>query len=53
MKFIIEEEVFKVLPNVCFGVIVAKGVDNHGTNDEILALLDESIKLTIEKFFRC
>ncbi|HBT48885.1 MAG: B3/4 domain protein [Caldanaerobacter subterraneus] len=50
MKFIIEEEVFKVLPNVCFGVIVAKGIDNHGTNDKILALLDESIKLTIEKF---
>ena len=28
MKFVVEKEVFEKLPTACFGVVVAKGVDN-------------------------
>jgi DNA/RNA-binding domain of Phe-tRNA-synthetase-like protein len=50
MEFIIEDRVFDILPHVCFGVVVAKGINNHGQNDGILRLLDESIQLTVKKF---
>ncbi|MDN5332628.1 MAG: hypothetical protein PWP45_1853 [Tepidanaerobacteraceae bacterium] len=50
MEFVIEDRVFEVLPNVCFGVVIARGVNNHGKNEEILKLLDESIELARKKF---
>ena len=28
MKFIVEKEIFERLPNACFGVVMAKGIDN-------------------------
>ncbi len=28
MKFIVEKEIFEKLPNACFGVVMAKGIDN-------------------------
>lgn len=43
MRFIVDQEVFEKLPNACFGVVVAKGVDNRHMHSEIDALLDESI----------
>ncbi len=50
MKFIVEDGVFKVLPNLCIGVVVAKGIDNHNTHPEIDSLLERGIK-TAEKRF--
>lgn len=41
MKFKVQNEVFEALPNACFGVVVAKGVNNRGENAAINALLAE------------
>ncbi len=50
MKFIIDKKVFETLPTVCFGVVVAKGLDNAGKSAEILDLLKESISFARSKF---
>jgi len=50
MKFIVSEEVFGRLENVCFGLVVAKGINNKGINVEVAKLLDESIKFIEDKF---
>lgn len=44
MKFIVEKEVFEKLPKACFGVVVAKGIDNSKAYPKIDWLLDESIE---------
>ena len=44
MKFIVEKEIFEKLPNACFGVVMAKGIDNGKAYPEIDRLLDESIQ---------
>ena len=37
MHFKVEQEIFEKLPNACFGVVVAKGIDNtKETNQEEL-----------------
>jgi DNA/RNA-binding domain of Phe-tRNA-synthetase-like protein len=50
MKFKVDKEVFDMLENVCFGVVVAKGIDNTKTVDRISNLLDISIENT-ENYF--
>ncbi|MGC7845610.1 B3/B4 domain-containing protein [Desulforudis sp. 1088] len=50
MKFVISEKVFEALPTVCFGAVVARGVDNRGRRPEINALLDQSIVTVKDKF---
>jgi DNA/RNA-binding domain of Phe-tRNA-synthetase-like protein len=50
MKFKVDKEVFDKLENVCFGVVVAKGIDNTKTVDRISNLLDISIENT-ENYF--
>ncbi|KAJ52372.1 DNA/RNA-binding domain of Phe-tRNA-synthetase-like protein [Clostridium tetanomorphum] len=50
MKFIVSEEVFDKLENVCFGVVIAKGINNKNENLQISKLLDKNIKLIEEKF---
>ena len=50
MNFIVENKVFEVLPEVCFGVVVAKDLDNSGSKKEILDLLDQAIQETRNKF---
>lgn len=50
MKFVIADEVFEKLEDVCFGVVFAKGINNRENNSQIGALLDESIKFIEEKF---
>lgn len=35
MKFVVEENVFNVLPDVCFGVVVANGISNGPTTPVI------------------
>nr|WP_312985019.1 phenylalanine--tRNA ligase beta subunit-related protein [Clostridioides sp.] len=50
MKFKVDKEVFDKLENVCFGVVVAKGIDNTKTIERISNLLDISIENT-ENYF--
>lgn len=49
MKFVVSDEVFEKLESVCFGVILAKGVDNSMPNAEVAALLETSIHFIEEK----
>lgn len=50
MKFVVSEEVFEKLENVCFGIVIAKGINNKEENTAISKLLEQSIKLIEEKF---
>ena len=50
MKFIVDKEIFERLPNACFGVVMARGIDNSRAYPEIDRLLDESIKTAAEHF---
>ena len=50
MKFIVEKEIFEKLPNACFGVVMAKGIDNSKAYPEIDRLLDESIETAAQHF---
>ena len=50
MKFSVSSEVFEKLDNVCFGVIVAKGIDNSLVKNDIVEKLDQSIKDCEDKF---
>ena len=50
MKFIVDKEIFEKLPNACFGVVMARGIDNSRAYPEIDRLLDESIKTAAEHF---
>lgn len=50
MKFIVSKEIFDDIPNALFGVIVARGIDNHKSYDWIKDMLDESIE-ECKKFY--
>lgn len=50
MKFIVSEKVFEKLGDVCFGIVIAKGINNAEENIEISQLLDKSISFIEEKF---
>ena len=50
MKFIIEEKVFEILPAACFGVVVARGLDNRSQDPRPQVLLQQSIAAIEEKF---
>lgn len=50
MKFIVEKEIFEKLPNACFGVVMAKGIDNSKAYPEIEQLLDKSIATAAQYF---
>lgn len=50
MKFIVEKEIFDKLPNACFGVVAAKGIDNSKSYKEIDSLLNESISAAAQRF---
>lgn len=39
MKFIVEKEFFESLNNACFGIIIARGIDNNQTYPFISSLL--------------
>lgn len=43
MKFKVQPEVFEVLPNVCFGVVVARGVNNNSRMDSVCENLGAAI----------
>lgn len=50
MKFIVEKEIFEKLPNACFGVVIAKGMDNTKEYSQVKDLLNEGIQQAEEKF---
>jgi DNA/RNA-binding domain of Phe-tRNA-synthetase-like protein len=50
MKFSVSREVFEKLDNVCFGVIVAKGIDNTLEKSEIIEKLNQAIQECEKKF---
>lgn len=41
MKFIVYPEIFEKLPDVCFGVVAAYGIDNKSHRQEIVRLLGD------------
>ena len=45
MKFCVDQAIFEKLPAACFGVVVAKGIDNRSPCPEAARLLDEGIAL--------
>ncbi len=50
MKFAIESKFFEVLPGACFGVVIAKGVDNTKEYPYIAELLAQSIAAAEARF---
>lgn len=50
MKFIVSKEIFDDIPNALFGVIIARGIDNHKKYDWIKDMLDKSIS-ECKKFY--
>lgn len=50
MQFTIEDSVFETLPEVCFGVVVARDLDNRAAQPMIRERLEQSIGVTREKF---
>ncbi len=50
MKFIVDEEVFTKLPDLCLGVVVARGINNRITADKISSFLTESTELAKDYF---
>lgn len=49
MKFSVSKEVFQKMDNICFGIVVAKGMNNED-NKKITELLKNNIELTESKF---
>jgi len=49
MKFVVEDALFDRLPSVCFGVVVARGVDNALPREEITALWTEELHRARER----
>lgn len=48
MRFVVKKEIFEELPSACFGVVMAKGIDNNNACLEIV--LDESIQAAMQRF---
>ena len=49
MRFVVKKEIFEELPSACFGVVMAKGIDNNNAYPEIEQFLDESIQEGVAK----
>jgi DNA/RNA-binding domain of Phe-tRNA-synthetase-like protein len=50
MKFIIEDKLFETLPDLYFGVVVARGIDNSMLEDKLLADFVEAQKSAEKRF---
>lgn len=48
MRFVVKKEIFEELPSACFGVVMAKGIDNNNAYPVIEQFLDESIQYRTE-----
>ena len=49
MQFFVEENVFNTLEDVCFGIVVARGIDNVTKNTQVKELLNNSIIEILEQ----
>lgn len=50
MKFTVDQKLFSLLPQACFGVVVVKGVDNSQPQPAIEKMLTQSIERAEEYF---
>lgn len=50
MRFVVDERVFEVLEDVCFGIVVARGVDNRNRLEAIERKLNEGIDEIRKRF---
>ena len=50
MNFIVENEIFEKIPDVCFGVVVARGIDNSKEYSQIEQFLNENIVMAENRF---
>ena len=50
MRFVVKKEIFEELPSACFGVVMAKGIDNNNAYPEIEQFLNESIQAAMQRF---
>jgi len=50
MKFKITNEIFEKFPGLNIGLVIAKGIDNKGTNEEVMQLIREKEKEIAEKY---
>ncbi|HKL11083.1 MAG TPA: phenylalanine--tRNA ligase beta subunit-related protein [Clostridia bacterium] len=50
MKFIVEDKIFDTLPDLYFGVVIARGIDNTALEDNLLAGFVDSQKKAEERF---
>ena len=46
----LKKEILEELPSACFGVVMAKGIDNNNAYPEIEQFLDESIQAAMQRF---
>ena len=50
MKFIVAKEFFNKVDDACFGVVIAKGIDNHQSYEWIQKMLEDSMHEVVEKY---
>jgi len=50
LQFIVDDKVFDILPEVCFGVVVARDLNNSEDNQEIWNSLEQAIEAARIKF---
>ena len=50
MKFIVDKKLFDLIPDVCFGVIIARDIDNSKEYPDISKLLDKEIDNITKKY---
>ena len=48
-SFCVEEKVFTFVPDYCLGIVIAEGIDNLGEQEEISAMLEDSV----QRFAEC
>lgn len=46
----LKKEIFEELPSACFGIVMAKGIDNNNAYPVIEQFLDESIQAAMQRF---
>jgi len=52
MKFKIDQKIFQSFPELNLGIVIGKGIDNSGTNEEVMKLIREKgneIKANLDK----
>lgn len=44
MNFVIDEKIFTIMLSVCFGVVVARGLDNSSLHREIMTIMKQLVR---------